>query len=84
MTKIAGLKELRENTESYIKSIQKGDSFVIVRRSKPVFKITPISEEDEIWEDVVDFTKIKKGGLPLKEALVKVHSWTSSKKHSKS
>ena len=84
MTKIAGLKELRENTESYIKSIQKGDSFVIVRRSKPVFKITPISEEDEIWEDIIDFTKIKKGGLSLKEALAKVRSWTSSKKHSKS
>ena len=84
MTKIAGLKELRENTESYIKSIQKGDSFVIVRLSKPVFKITPISEEDEIWEDIIDFTKIKKGGLSLKEALAKVRSWTSSKKHSKS
>lgn len=84
MTKIAGLKELRENTEVYIKSVQKGDSFVIVRRSKPVFKIAPISEEDEIWEDVLDFTKIKKGGLPLKEALAKVRSWTNSKKRSRS
>lgn len=83
MTKIAGLKELRENTEAYIKSVQKGDSFVIVRRSKPVFKIAPVSEEDELWEDVVDFTKIKKGGLPIKEALAKVRKWTNSKKRSR-
>ncbi len=85
MNKIAGLRELRENTEQYIDAIQnKGDSFVIVRRSKPIFKIVPLSEEDEIWEDVVDFTKIKKGGVPVEEVLAKLRSWTSSKKHSKS
>jgi prevent-host-death family protein len=84
MNKIAGLKELRENTEEYITAVQrKGDSFIIVRRSKPIFKIVPLSEEDEIWEDVVDFTKIKKGGVPVKEALNKLRLWTSSKKRSK-
>ena len=84
MNKIAGLKELRENTEQYINAVQKqGDSFIIVRRSKPIFKIVPLSEEDGIWEDIIDFTKIKKGGVPVEEVLARLRSWTSSKKRSK-
>lgn len=57
MSKIAGLKQLRENTEQYISAVrEEGDSFIIIRRSRPVFKIVPLSEEDEIWEDVADYT----------------------------
>ncbi len=68
-TKIIGLKELRQNTEVYIKAIeQKGDSFVVVRRSKPIFKISPSTDEDH-WETVIDFTKIKKGGVEISELL---------------
>ena len=40
-----------------------------MRRSKPVFKIGPLSEEQENWETVVDFTKIKKGGVPISDVL---------------
>ena len=36
---IVGLKELRENIDSYISAVEKGRSFVVVRKSKPVFKI---------------------------------------------
>lgn len=69
MEKIVGLKELRENVNSYINAVEKrGDSFIVLRRSKPVFKITPLSEDEE-WETVIDFTKIKKGGVSLKELL---------------
>lgn len=68
-TKIIGLKELRENTETYIKAVEeKGDSFVVVRRSKPVFKISSVTEEGR-WETVVDFTKIKKGGIKIDDVL---------------
>ncbi len=85
MDKMIGLKELRENTESFIKAIkEKGSSFLVFRKSKPIFKIAPISDEDSEWETVIDFTKIKKGGVPLKEVLAKMRLWTSSKKHSKS
>lgn len=67
--KIIGLKELREKTEDYIKAVEKrGDSFVVVRRSKPVFKIAPVAEEEK-WETVVDFTKVKKGGIKLQNLL---------------
>lgn len=63
-----GLKELRENVESYISKVKKGESFVVMRRSKPVFKISPPEGEDA-WEEVIDFTKIKRGGIPLSELL---------------
>ena len=70
MTKVIGLKELRQNTESYIKAVEKrGDSFVVVRRSKPVFRISPVTEEEGGWETVIDFTKVKKGGVKLTELL---------------
>ncbi|MCX6702531.1 MAG: type II toxin-antitoxin system prevent-host-death family antitoxin [Candidatus Wolfebacteria bacterium] len=69
MNKIVGLKELRGNMESYVSEVKRGKSFVIVRRSKPVFRIGPIEEDSENWEAVVDFTKIKKGGVKLRDLL---------------
>lgn len=71
---IVGLKELRENMDSYISQVEKGKSFVVVRKSKPVFKLTPLDAwgDDGIWEKVVDFTKIKKGGLLLEDILSKM------------
>lgn len=66
---IVGLKELRENVETYISRIKKGQSFIVVRKSKPVFKLSPLSEEIENWESVVDFTKIKKGGVDIKDLI---------------
>jgi prevent-host-death family protein len=65
---IVGLKELRENTEEYIRRVKRGESFLLVRRSKPIFKIVPPDRED-IWEEVVDFTKIKKGGVEISQIL---------------
>jgi prevent-host-death family protein len=69
MTKIIGLKELRENTAVYEKKVKQGESFLVVKRSKPIFKLVPLSESDEQWEEVVDFTKIKKGGVKIKDIL---------------
>lgn len=60
---IVGLKELRENIDTYIAEVGKGQSFTVVRKSKPVFKIVP-SESGEQWETVVDFTGINKRGVP--------------------
>ena len=66
---IVGLKELRENIETYIEGVKKGRSFIVVRKSKPVFKISSLDEADELWEQVIDFTKIKKGGIKIGELL---------------
>jgi prevent-host-death family protein len=70
---IVGLKELRENIDRYITKVNAGGSFIVVRKSKPVFKITPIQEEEEgLWETVIDFTKLKKGGVPIKDILARL------------
>ena len=66
---IVGLKELRENINTYINAVEKGRSFVVVRKSKPVFKISSLAEADELWESLVDFTKIKKGGVGINQLL---------------
>lgn len=66
---IVGLKELRENIESYVSQVKRGRSFVVVRKSQPVFKISPPDESEGLWETVIDFTKIKKGGVALKDLL---------------
>ena len=63
MKNILGLKEFRNKTEKYINRINKGESFTIVRRSSPVFRISPIEEDETLWKPVLDFTKIKKGGV---------------------
>ena len=66
---IVGLKELRQNIDEYISLVERGRTFMMVRKSKPVFKLSPPVEDDSVWETVVDFTKIKKGGLPIAELL---------------
>lgn len=73
---IVGLRELRENINTYIAEVRSGKSFIVVRKSKPVFKIVP-SESEEQWETVADFTRVNKRGIPasaiLKE-LRKLHA----------
>jgi len=68
---IIGFKELRENAGKYISAVGKGRSFTVVRRSKPIFNITPVDEwgDEGVWETVVDFTKFKKRGVRAEEVL---------------
>jgi len=67
MENIINLKSLRENMQKYAQKVKRGQSFMVFKKSKPLFKISPIDEE--YWEEVIDFTKIKKGGIGLKELL---------------
>jgi len=71
MENIIGLKALRQEMSQYAEKVQKGQSFVVVKRSKPLFKIIPI-EQGEIWEPVVDFTKIKRGGVNIDDILLRL------------
>jgi prevent-host-death family protein len=68
---IVGLKELRENIGTYIKAVEKGESFIVVKRSRPIFKMSAV-DDNSAWEEVVDFTKIKKGGVDIKEVLARL------------
>ena len=67
MENIIGLKNLRENMVDYINRIAKGESFIVFKQTKPLFKISPIQGEQ--WEEIIDFTKIKKGGVDIKDVL---------------
>lgn len=74
---IIGIKELRDNVDTYIDAVKKGKSFTVFRHSKPVFAIVPPSEVEydleELdgpgWKTLIDFTKIKKGGVPVEEVI---------------
>jgi prevent-host-death family protein len=50
---VVGLKELRHNMEEYIERVRKGESLTIVRRSKPIFRLSPVDEEESEWETVM-------------------------------
>ncbi len=72
MNKNIGLAVLQKDVEKYAKQVSKGHSFVVTKRSRPLFKIVALTDEvdednDEKWETVVDFTKFYKGGIPAKE-----------------
>ncbi len=69
MHRIIGLKELRNNVTAYAKEIQQGKSFIVVKQSKPLFKIIPVTNADEEWEEVINFTKFRKNGILAKELL---------------
>ena len=66
---IVGLKELRGNINTYISEVKKGKSFIVVRRSKPVLKISSPDEELGVWERIADFTEISKNGVAAKKIL---------------
>ncbi len=72
-THILGLKELRENMQKYTSLVQKGQSFIVVKKSKPVFKISSVDEDEGLWETVVDFTKINKNGVDARRVLRALH-----------
>lgn len=62
-----GVKELRENLAHYEDRVRFGETFIVFKRSRPVFKITAVDEGE--WEEVIDFTKIRKGGVSIQEVL---------------
>lgn len=51
---IIGLKELRQNATQIAERAQKGESFTVVKRSKPVFNIVPpqsVANDVNAWLD---------------------------------
>ena len=72
-----GLREFRENTGKYVAALKKGKKFTIFKHSRPIFAVVPADEVeydlDELdgpgWKTLVDFTKIRKGGVPAEEVL---------------
>ena len=67
MFNLVPLKELRQKLTDYTKRAEKGESFLVLRKSKPVFKIVPV--EEETWETIIDFTQIDPKGVPLSKVI---------------
>lgn len=65
-----GLKEFRENLTEYERRVKKGQSFVILKRSKPIFTVSPVDEGG--WETVIDFTQFKKEGISAEDLLARL------------
>jgi len=68
MENLIALKDLRLNMDKYANKVKAGESFVVLKQSKPLFKITPINEDNN-WEEVINFAKLKKGGVSIDELL---------------
>lgn len=72
MPKDLSIKELRAHLSDVADRAERGESFRIIRRSKPSFIIMSIDAEipEEGWETVVDFTDGgRTKGVPIKEVL---------------
>lgn len=50
---IIPFKDFRINSDKYIKALEKGMSFIVVKRSKAIFRLEPMGER---WETLIDFT----------------------------
>ncbi len=75
MDTIIGLKELRENVAAYAQQVSQGKTFVVVRRSKPIFRITqPLQMVDpdidaQGYVTLVDLKKVRKSGVLAQDAI---------------
>ena len=72
MPKDISIKELRQNLSTVADRVEQGESFRVIRRSKPSFFIMKIDAEvpEEGWETVVDFTDGgTSDGMPAEEVM---------------
>lgn len=72
MPKDVSIKELRQNLSKFADRVERGESFRVIRRSKPSFIIVNVDEEmlEEGWETVVDFTDGgKRTGVPIEDVM---------------
>lgn len=54
---IIGLKELRQNATEIAERAQKGECFTVVKRSKPMFEISPPSQQKTSNRELSAWTK---------------------------
>ena len=45
MSEIIGVKQLYKNLNRISKRVAKGESFIVVKRSKPIFRVVPYHKE---------------------------------------
>lgn len=67
MKNLIPLKSFRQNMAIYAERVAQGESLIIMKRSKPIFRVQAVEEEG--WETVVDLSKQKGGGIQASELL---------------
>ncbi len=63
---IIPFKEFRLNAGKYIDALAKGQSFLVMKRSRPAFRLEPV---EEVWETIGDFTTMPGGGVPINDLI---------------
>ena len=54
--------ELRNSAREYFDKVEKGKSYVIVRKGKPIAKVIPFKEPVQGWKREVQTVTPRKGG----------------------
>lgn len=67
MRNLVALKEFRQDVEKFAGRVAKGGTLIVTKRSRPLFRVGPV--DDGTWEEVVDFTKFKRGGIRVEDLL---------------
>ena len=70
--------DLRLHMNEYARRVKLGDSFTVVQKSKPLFTIAPVKKTS--WRTIVDFTKIRPGGIPAEQALKALRKLNASRR----
>lgn len=68
MQKIIGLKKFREDVQAVAESVAKGNEYVVVKRSKPLFRVIPADSKANLaaWKKFAGIWKGRKIPDPLK------------------
>jgi len=69
MEQVIGLKEFRGSVRIVERNVNRGRSYIVLRKSKPLFRVAPLNEDGGAWETIADFTRIRRGGIPIRELL---------------
>lgn len=83
MTHDISIKELRMNLSDVADRAEKGETFRVIRRSKPSFVIMKVDTdaEDGKWDTVVDFTDDEKtAGMFIKDVMKLLKKYSNDQK----
>jgi prevent-host-death family protein len=53
--------ELRNSAKEYFDKVEKGKSFVIIRKGRPIAKVVPFHEPVQGWKREIKRVKLKSG-----------------------
>ena len=73
MSTVISIKNFRKDLASYADAAERGKSFIVLRRSKPSFKIVPVSgnveieDEDIVETDILGFSNDDEIGIIFKK-----------------